>query len=67
MTFVLRVFLYLVCFGFSMFGWMAIDFSKLIHKGRTFQTQCLLIALSMGTAYLMAQFLMALMYRNLFY
>ena len=67
MTFVLRVMLYLICFVCSMYSWMAIDFSKLIHKGKTFQTQCLLLILSMSTAYLMAQFIMALMYRNVFY
>ena len=67
MKFILRVALYLVCYAASMYGWMAIDFSKLIHKGRTFQTQILLIVLSMSTAYLMAQFIMALLYRNIFY
>ncbi len=67
MKFVMRILLYLVCFMFSMFGWMSIDFSKLIHKGKTFQTQCLLMVLSMSTAYLMAQFIMALLYRNVFY
>jgi uncharacterized membrane protein YwzB len=50
-----------------MYGWMSIDFSKLIHKGRTLQTQVLLIVLSMSTAYLMAQLIMALMIRNVFY
>lgn len=67
MKFVMRVLLYLVCFGFSMYGWMAIDFSKLIHKGKTLETQCLLMVLSMSTAYLMAQFIMALLVRNVFY
>ena len=67
MKFVLRVALYLVCYAASMYGWMVIDFSKLIHKGRTFQTQILLIVLSMSTAYLMAQLIMALMIRNIFY
>ena len=67
MTFVLRVALYLCCFVISMYGWMAIDFSKFIYKGRTLQTQCLLIVLSMSTGYLMAQMIMALMIRNIFY
>ena len=67
MKFILRVALYLICYVISMYGWMAIDFSKLIHKGKTWQAQLLLIALSMSTAYLMAQFIMALLYRNIFY
>ncbi|MBR5004635.1 MAG: DUF1146 domain-containing protein [Erysipelotrichaceae bacterium] len=67
MKFILRVALYLICYAISMYGWMAIDFSKLIHKGRTLQTQVLLIVLSMSTAYLMAQLIMALMIRNVFY
>jgi len=67
MAFILRVILYLTCFVCSMYSWMAVDFSKVIHKGKTFQTQSLLVVLSMCTAYLMAQFIMALMYRNVFY
>ena len=67
MKFILRVALYLLCYVFSMMGWMSIDFSRLIHKGKTWQAQLLLIALSMSTAYLMAQFIMALLYRNIFY
>ena len=67
MKYLLRIALYLMCYVFSMYGWMAIDFSKLIHKGRTLQTQCLLVVLSMSTAYLMAQMIMALLIRNVFY
>lgn len=51
----------------SFWALMGIDFEKIIRKGRTRQAQILLWILSMAIGYLVAQFMMGLIYRNIFF
>lgn len=61
-NFYIRLAIYFVCFLFSLYGLSAIDFEKIIRKGRVAQTQILYYLLAMGLAYLSGSFLMALIY-----
>ncbi len=64
--YVYRTILYLSCFFVSFWALMGLDFERLIRRGRTRQAQVILFLLSMAIAYLVAQFLMGLLYRNIF-
>lgn len=64
--FILRTILYLTCFCTCFWAFMGIDFERFIRKGRTKQAQMILLLLSMACAYLVAQFLMGILYRNIF-
>lgn len=64
--YVLRCILYLSCFAVTFWALMGLDFERFIRKGRTKQAQMLLLLASMAIAYLAAQFLMGLLYRNIF-
>ena len=65
-SFIYQTTIYVLCFVCCLYSLMAIDFEKIIKKGKTFQTQCLVILFAMGLSYLVANFIMALMYKNLF-
>ena len=65
-SFIYQASIYIVCFVISLYSLMAIDFEKFIRKGKTFQTQSLTILLAMALGYLVANFIFALMYKNLF-
>lgn len=64
--YILRTILYLSCFCVSFWAFMGLDFEKFIRKGRTRQAQMILLLISMAVGYLVAQFLMGLLYRNIF-
>lgn len=64
--FIYRTVLYLACFCVSFWALMGLDFERFIRKGRTKQAQMILLLVSMALAYLVAQFLMGLLYRNIF-
>lgn len=64
--FIYRTVLYLVLFCVSFWALMGLDFERFIRKGRTRQAQILLLLGAMAMAYLAAQFLMGLLYRNIF-
>ena len=64
--FILRVLLYLSCFIISFWSLMGLDFERFIHKGKTAQAQMIVFLGAMAMAYLIAQFIMNLMYRNIF-
>lgn len=66
-AYIYRCVLYLSCFMISFWALMGIDFEKIIRKGRTRQAQILLWILSMAIGYLVAQFMMGLIYRNIFF
>lgn len=55
-----RYILIFMTFATTMYGLMAVDFGRFIHKGRTFQAQLLLILLSMAITYLVVEFLLSL-------
>ena len=61
-NFYIRLAIYFVCFLLSLYGLSAIDFEKIIRKGRVAQTQILYYLLAMGLAYLSGSFLMSLIY-----
>lgn len=66
-TFIARVALFLVCFVICLYALLAFDYQKIMIKGRTLQVQIFVIVVAMGLAYLMGSFIMAIMYRNVFY
>ena len=66
-AYIYRCALYLGCFAVVFWAMMGLDFEKMIRKGRTAQAQMILVVVSMAVAYLVAQFLMGLLYRNIFY
>lgn len=61
-TFYIRVIIYLLCFFLSMYGLMALDFSKFILKGKVRQTYVLYFVLACSLAYLFGNFLMSIIY-----
>lgn len=64
--YILRTILYLSCFCISFWALMGLDFERFIRKGRTKQAQMILLLAAMAMGYLVAQFLMGLLYRNIF-
>ncbi len=65
--FLFRSGLYAGCFCICFWAFMGIDFEKVIRKGRTRQAQMTLFLLSMACAYLVAQFLLGILYNNFFF
>lgn len=61
--FYIRVIIYFVCFGISLFGLSALDFSKFIKKNKVTETWVLYFVVGACMAYLLGQFLMAIIYR----
>ena len=60
--FYIRVIVYLMCFLISLFGLNAFDFNMFIKKGKTFEAWVLYFVISMCMAYLLGQFMMAIIY-----
>lgn len=64
--YIYRTVLYLGCFCACFWAFMGLDFERFIRRGRTRQAQMILLLMSMAVGYLVAQFLMGLLYRNIF-
>lgn len=60
--FYLRIFIYFLCFGLSLWGLSALDFNRFLKKNKVAQAQVLYIILGFALAYLMGEFLMAIIY-----
>jgi|GEM_PF-7089726 len=61
--YLIRLCLYFICFGLSLYGLSAIDYNKYLHeKVDPRKAWVLYIILSCCLAYLLAQFLMGIMY-----
>lgn len=60
--FLKELLVYFVAFGVSLYALSGVDFEKIMRKGRSAQIQALYIILSMAIAYLLGQFLLAIMY-----
>ena len=56
----IRMALYFVNFGISMYGLSSINFNKILYPKKTMQAQVLLILCAMALAYLATQFLLGL-------
>ncbi|MCF0114179.1 MAG: DUF1146 domain-containing protein [Erysipelotrichaceae bacterium] len=63
--FILRVVVYLACFGASMYGLSCIQFEKVLKGNKVKEFYVLYYLLAMALGYLAAQFLMGLMYRSI--
>ena len=63
MEFYLRVGIYFFCFLLCLFGMSALDFNRFIRQGKVVQAQILYFVVCCALAYLMGNFLMALIYR----
>ncbi len=64
--FIYRVVVYIGCFLASFWALLGLDFERFIRKGKTQQAQLLVLLMAMALGYLVAQFIMALMYKNIF-
>ena len=60
--FYLRVGIYFLCFLLALFGMNGLDFNRFIRQGKVAQAQVLYFVISCALAYLMGNFLMALIY-----
>ena len=61
--FYLRVIIYLLCFMLSLYGLSALDFSRFLKQGKVLPAQVLYYILACSLAYLLGNFLMAIIYR----
>lgn len=61
-TFYIKVLIYFLSFGLSMFGLDALDFNRFIKKGRVAQAQVLFFVLACALAYLFGSFFMSVVY-----
>ena len=61
--FYLRVIIYLICFMLSLYGLSALDFSRFLKQGKVLPAQVLYYIRSCSLAYLLGNFLMAIIYR----
>ena len=61
--FYIKVGIYLVSFVLSLFGLNALDFNRFVRQGRVTQAQLLYFILACALAYLLGNFVMAIMYR----
>lgn len=61
--FYIRVAIYLFCFILSLYSLNALDFNRFIRQGKTVQGQMLYFVIACALSYLMANFLMAIIYR----
>ncbi|QIK68940.1 DUF1146 domain-containing protein [Erysipelothrix sp. HDW6C] len=57
---ILRIGLYLVSFMVSAYALSGVDFGKFMRKGGELRMQLLLLLLSLGLGYIVAQFLLGL-------
>lgn len=57
-----RILVHIICFFICFYALEAIDFAKIIRRNDTVRARLLLVLFSMGLGYLVAQFIMALMY-----
>lgn len=60
--FVIRIFIYLICFLISIYGLNALDFNRLLKKNKVNQAWILYILLACIMAYLFGQFIMSITY-----
>ena len=60
--FYLRTAIYFFCFLLALFGMSGLDFNRFIRQGKVVQAQVLYFVISCALAYLMGNFLMALIY-----
>jgi len=60
--FYLRVLIYLVCFIISIYSLSAIDFNRFLKQGKVASAQILYLVLACCLAYLLGNFLMAVIY-----
>lgn len=60
--FYIRVFIYFLCFILSLYALNALDFNRFVKQGRTLQAQILYFIIACCLAYLMGNFLMAVIY-----
>lgn len=61
-NFYLKVAIYLMCFVLALYGLSALDFNRFIKKGKVAQSWVLYFVIGMALAYLLANFLMAIIY-----
>jgi len=61
--FYLRLLVYLFAFLLSIYGLSALDFNRFLRQGRVVQAQILYFLLTCSLAYLVGNFLMAIIYR----
>lgn len=60
--FILKIVIYLVSFALSMYGLSALDFNRLLKKGRIASGQTLYFLIALIMAYLLGQFFMSCIY-----
>ena len=61
-NFIIKLIIYMVCFGISMYGLGALNYEKFLRSGKTMQAQVLFIIIAMSIAWLMSQFLINITY-----
>ena len=61
--FYIKVLIYFLCFLLSLYGMASFDFNRFVKQGKVVQAQVLYFVLCCCLAYLMGNFVMALMYR----
>ena len=62
MIYFIRLMIYFISFAISLYGLSAIDYNRLLKKNHVMAAQVLYLVLSMALAFLLGQFLMAIMY-----
>ena len=62
MTYFIRLLIYFVAFAISLYALSALDFNRFLKKNHVMAAQVLYIVLAMALAFLMGQFIMAIMY-----
>lgn len=60
--FIMKIILYLACFGICMYGLGALDFSRFIKKNKTTEAWVLYLVIAMCLTYILGQFLMSIIY-----
>lgn len=63
LDFYLRTAIYLICFVLSLYGLSALDFNRFVRQGKVLPAQVLYYIIACSLAYLMGNFLMAIIYR----
>ena len=59
----IRIFVHIAAFFVCFYALEGLDFAKIIRRNDVFRARLLLVLFSMGLAYLVAQFMLALMIR----
>lgn len=62
LKFYFRVFVYLLCFVIALYGLSAFDFNRFVKKNKIAAAWVLYFCIAMALAYLLGQFLMAIIY-----